>query len=50
MTTQLKEQLKLSDEEDNGLSIADRTISLQYHQFRTPRKELKQLILDNKKT
>lgn len=38
------------DEEDNGLSIADRTISLQYRQFRTPRKELKQLILDNKKT
>lgn len=37
-------------EEDDGLSIADRTISLQYHQFRTPRKELKQLILDNKKT
>lgn len=37
-------------EEDNGLSIADRTISLQYRQFRTPRKELKQLIYDNKKT
>lgn len=36
--------------EDDGLSIADRTISLRYHQFRTPRKELKQLILDNKKT
>ena len=37
-------------EEDDSLSIADRTISLRYHQFRTPRKELKQLILDNKKT
>ena len=44
MTTQLKEQLKLFDEEDNGLSIADRTISLQYRKFRTPIKELKQLI------
>lgn len=37
-------------EEDNELSIADRTISLQYRQFRTPRKELRQLIYDNKKT
>lgn len=36
--------------DDNLLSIADRTISLQYRQFRTQRKELKQLILDNKKT
>lgn len=36
--------------DDNELYIADRTISLQYHKFRTPRKELKQLILDNKKT
>ena len=40
----------LTPQEDNGLSIADRTISLQYRQFRTPRKELKQLIYDNKKT
>ena len=40
----------LTDKEDNGLSIADRTISLQYHRFRTPRKESKQLIFDNKKT
>lgn len=31
-------------EEDNGLSIADRTISLQYRQFRSSRKESKQLI------
>lgn len=37
-------------DEDNVLSIADRTISSQYRQFRTSRKELKQLILDNKKT
>lgn len=37
-------------EKDNGLSIADRTISLQYRQFRTPRKDLKQLIYNNKKT
>jgi hypothetical protein len=37
-------------EEDNGFSIADRTISLQYRQFRTPRKELKRLICNNKKT
>lgn len=37
-------------EENNGLSIADRTISLQYRQFRTPRRESKQLIYDNKKT
>lgn len=37
-------------EEDDGLSIADRTVSLRYHQFRTKRKELKQLILSNKKT
>ena len=35
--------------EDNGLYIADRTISLQYHQFRTPRKDLKELILSNHK-
>ncbi len=37
-------------EEDSDLFIADRTISLQYRQFRTQRKESKQLILDNKKT
>ena len=37
-------------EEDSGLSVADRTISLQYRQFRTPRKDSKQLILENKKT
>lgn len=36
--------------EDNYFSIADRTISLQYRKFRTPRKELRQLILDDKKT
>lgn len=36
--------------EDNYFSIADRTISLQYRKFRTPRKELRQLIIDNKKT
>jgi hypothetical protein len=37
-------------EGDSGLSVADRTISLQYRQFRTPRKESKQLIVGNKKT
>lgn len=42
--------MKHLQEEDNGLSIADRTISLRYHQFRTPRRESRQLILNNKKT
>lgn len=42
--------LKQLIKEDNYFSIADRTISLQYRKFRTPRKELRQLILDNKKT
>lgn len=36
--------------EDNGLYIADRTVSLRYHQFRTQRKDLKELVLNNHKT
>jgi hypothetical protein len=40
----------MSHGKDNGSSIADRTISLQYRQFRTPRKESKQLICNTKKT
>lgn len=47
--TQLNERPKLFDEEDNGLSIADRTISLQYRQFRSDI-TAKCCILDNKKT
>lgn len=42
--------MKLLNDEDNGLYLADRTISLQYRQFRTPRKDLKELILNNHKT
>lgn len=30
--------------------IADRTIALQFHQFKTPRKEINELVLENRKT
>lgn len=36
--------------EDNGFHIADRTISLRYRQFRTPRKDNRELILGRCKT
>lgn len=32
------------------VGIADRTIALQFHQFKTPRKETNELILENRKT